>query len=353
MILYVVRYHPALSETFVRDEVRGLHAAGVPVELAAFDVRDSVEVEGIGAPVHAQPHRWGWLRVLPQLVFEWLRRPDRVPVRVLWLATLVRKARRVHVHFAGEAAEWARLACQRAGVPYSVTVHAVDLYKPRPALAEVLQDAAAVVAMTAFNVEALRQQYGIEARLVRFGLRLDGVPLADSARSQRIVSVGRNVPKKGLDQVVELARRLGARAEVVVVSDLPPSPPADVRGLLPHAAVLDLLATAGLFVLPCRRAVDGDMDGLPVVLVEAMAAGLPVVTTSVSGIPELVDEAVGWVVPADDPEAFFAAVEAALADPAERARRGAAGRARVLERGFSIGRLVAEMRGVLGSGRSL
>lgn len=350
MILYVVRYHPALSETFVRDEVRGLFADGVPIEMAAFDVRDSVAVEPIGAPVHPQPHRWGWLRALPALAWEWLRRPAVLPVRVLWLTTLVRKSRRVHVHFAGEAAEWARLACQRAGVPYSVTVHAVDLYKPRQALRAVLAGATAVVAMTAFNVDALRTEYGITARLVRFGLRLEGERTADSAHSRRIVAVGRNVPKKGLDQVVELARRLGDRADVVIVSDMLPSPPADVRGLLPHAEVLDLLAAAALFVLPCRRAPDGDMDGLPVVLVEAMAAGVPVVTTSVSGIPELVDDTVGWLVPADDGEAFFAAVEAALADPEERARRGTAGRARVRERGYVIGRLVAEMREILGAG---
>ncbi|GDX79636.1 colanic acid biosynthesis glycosyltransferase WcaL [Deltaproteobacteria bacterium] len=350
MILYVVRYHPALSETFVRDEVRGLFLAGVPVELAAFDVRDSVAVEPVGAPVHAQPHRWGWLGALPALLFEWLRRPGILPVRVLWLTTLVRRARRVHVHFAGEAAEWTRLACQRAGVPYSVTVHAVDLYKPRAALGAVLAGATRVVAMTAFNVEALRVGYAIEARLVRFGLRLDGIPLAAPDHSRLILAVGRNVPKKGLDRVVKLAQHLGDQAEVVIVSDMLPSPPADVRGLLPHAQVLDLMASAALFVLPCRRAPDGDMDGLPVVLVEAMATGLPVVTTNVSGIPELVDEAVGWVVPPDDEEALFAAVESALADPAERARRGAAGKDRVRQKLYGIARLVAEMKEVLGEG---
>lgn len=350
MILYVVRYHPALSETFVRDEVRALHRAGVPVELAAFDARDGVEVESVEAPVHAQPHRWGWLRVLPALALEWLRRPTRVSPRILWLAALARRATRVHVHFAGEAAEWARAACARAGVPYSVTVHAVDLYKPRPALTTVLQDAAAVVAMTAYNQALVAERHGVNARLVRFGLALDTIPRADPARSRRLLAVGRNVPKKGLDLVAALGPRLGDTAEIVLVSDAPASPGVTVLGLLHHAAVLRELGSAAVFVLPCRRAPDGDMDGLPVALVEAMAAGLPVITTTVSGLPELVDDEVGWLVPPDELGALEAAVRMAMADPVARARKGAAGRERVRARGYDLARLVAEMREVLGGG---
>ncbi len=348
MILYVVRYHPALTETFVRDEVRALHAAGVPVELAAFDPRDAVPIEPIGAPVHMQPHRWGWLRALPQMVAEWLRQPGVVSPRVLWLASLLRRSRRAHVHFAGEAAEWTRQACRRTRVPYGVTVHAVDIYKPRPGLAAVLGDAVVVVAMTEWNQRLLADKWGISARLVRFGVDATGAVEAQPARSRTILSVGRNVPKKGLDLVVGLARALGSQAEVHIISDLDPSPPAQVIPLCGHAEVRRIIATAGLFVLPCRRAADGDMDGLPVVLVEAMAAGVPVVTTSISGMPELVDAEVGWVVPPDDPDALLAAVREALANPEERRRRGAAGRRRVLERGYTVPRLVAAMREVLG-----
>lgn len=89
------------------------------------------------------------------------------------------------------------------------------------------------------------------------------------------------------------------------------------------------------------------MDGLPVVLVEAMAAGVPVVTTPISGIPELVDDEVGWVVPPEDPAALLAAVREALANPEERGRRGAAGRRRLLERGYTVARLVIAMRDIL------
>ncbi len=343
MTLYVVRYHPALSETFVRDELRALHEAGAALELAAFGARDTAGMEPVPFPVHLQPHRWGWLRALPALAVEWLRRPGRVPVRVLWLATLLRRAEHVHVHFAGEAAEWARAACARVGRRYTLTVHAVDLYKPRASLPDVLAAAAAVVAFTDYNRELLRTRYGVEAVRLRYGLELDRRATACPEASRRILAVGRNVPKKGLDLVVALAERLAGEAEVVIVSDLPATPHARVLGLRPHADVLALYATAACFVLPCRRAPDGDMDGLPVALVEAMAAGLPVVTTPISGIPELVDEQVGWLVPPDDLDALEAAVREALAQPFERRQRGDAGRARVVAQGFDRRRLAAAM----------
>lgn len=92
------------------------------------------------------------------------------------------------------------------------------------------------------------------------------------------------------------------------------------------------------------------MDGLPVALVEAMAAGLPVITTATSGIPELVDESVGWLVPADDLDALEAAVREALADPEARRQRGAAARNRVWAQGFERGRLAAAMINVFRGG---
>jgi glycosyltransferase involved in cell wall biosynthesis len=97
-----------------------------------------------------------------------------------------------------------------------------------------------------------------------------------------------------------------------------------------------------VLVLPCQRAPDGDLDGVPVALMEALAAGRPVITTPVSGIPELVDEEVGWLVPPGSAPALAEALCAA-ADPAERLRRGAAGPARLHERSFTISAQVSSV----------
>lgn len=336
MILYVLRYWPTLSETFAHAEIRGLPG----VELASFGAREG-DPALPGVRRHEAPHRWGWLRVLPALVGEWLRRPGWVPARVLWLTTRVRRASRVHVHFAGEAAAWTRQACLRAGVPYSVTVHAVDLWRPRADLDEILGDALRVVTVSEANRAELRRR-GVAAELVRCGVEA----AAPASVRGYVLTVARDVPKKGLDLVIAAARRLPAH-HFVLVSDLPDPriPNLEVRGLGPHAEVLALMGGARAFLLPCRIAPDGDRDGVPVVLLEALAASVPVVTTAVSGIPEIVDEAVGWLVPPDDVDALVAALEAPTAEAEARGRRGPA---RLVERGCTRGAQLAGMARVLG-----
>jgi len=337
LILYVLRYYPTRTETFAHLEARELPG----VEVAAFDRREG-EVDP-NLRLHAQPHGWQWLAALPALVVEWLRAPtaDR---RVLWLSTLVRRARRVHVHFAGEAAVWTREACRRAGVPYSVTVHAVDLWKPHPALDLVLRDAVAVVTVSEANRRELARR-GVGAELVRCGVPIGCRP----GPRDVVLCVARDVPKKGLDLYVALARAMPEVA-FVLVSDLPDPQLANlhVTGLLPHERVRDWIQRAGLFVLPCRVAPDGDRDGIPVVLLEALGASVPVVTTAVAGIAEIVDAEVGWLVPADDPTALLATVRMAWADPAERRVRGDAGPARLRALGCTTEAQVAAMAQLLG-----
>lgn len=350
-VLYVLRYYPTLTETFVHDEIRGLAEAGVDVALAGFDPRGDPAVEPLAVPIFSQPHRWGWLGAAGRLLREWLRAPALASRRVLWLADLLRREGigRVHVHFAGEAAEWAMEACARVGIPYSVTAHAVDLFKPRPRLGEVLRRAAAVVSVSSFHLRHLQADFGVAARLVRYGVRPERFARGPAEDPPVVLGVGRFVPKKGFDLVLAIAPRLERRATVRLVSDAPASPGVEVLGLLHHARCAEEMAKASVFVLPCRRAPDGDMDGLPVVIIEAMATGLPIITTHVSGIPDLVDDGVGWIVPVDDEAALLAAVRAALDDPAEARRRGEAGRRRVVERGYTHAAVVAAMREVHGA----
>lgn len=347
-VLYVLRYFPTLTETFVHDEIRAVGRA-LPVAIAAFDPRGDPHVEPPPAPVHARPHRWGWIPWLPALTLEFLRAGPAAP-RVLWLAALARRYRGLHVHFAGEAAAWAREAARRAGVPYGVTVHAVDLFKPRPDLGDVLRDADLVVTISEHNRRLLAERHGVDAVVIRCGVPLpaagDTGASAESAAESAavpdsgtpaappvVLAVGRWVPKKGLDTLAAAAAHLDG-VVVRLVSDAPPLAGVEVLGLRPRADVAREIARTAVFALPCRVAPDGDQDGIPVVLLEAVAAGVPVVTTAVSGIPELLDEAAAWIVPPDDPAALAAAIRAAIADPAEARRRAAVARARLVDRGF-------------------
>ena len=344
MILTVARYWPTLTETFVYDEVQALRARGVDVRVVALGQRGDPHTEPDPGPVLRRPHRAGWLAAAPDLLAERARGPVRAPTgqasspllrpeNVLWLAAMARSATLVHVHFAGDAAALTRAACARAGVPYAVTVHAVDLWKPRADLAAILGDAALVTTISDHAAGVLHARHGVRARVLRCGVPDAAFVAPRRAVPSEVLSVGRWVPKKGLDLLAAVAAEIPAR--VRLVSDAPPLPGVDVLGPRPRAEVRQLLARASVFALPCRVAPDGDRDGIPVVLLEAMAAAVPVVTTPVSGIPELVDASVGWLVPPDDPRALVAAIRSALADPDEAARRGADGRARVRGRGLT------------------
>ncbi len=240
----------------------------------------------------------------------------------------------LHVHFAGEAAEIAHALHLDLGIPYSVMVHAADLFRPRPSLADTLGAADAVLTVADHHVGDPRGA-GHRPR----GASAAGPTSTSCARCRLgtgAVAVGRNVEKKGFADLLRVWPEVDL--DLALVSDWTgPVPPRVTRhgSASFRMACATRSARASVLVLPCRRAASGDMDGVPMVLMEAMALGRPVVTTRLSGIPELVDDSVGWLVPPDDPAALIAALRQA-SDRDECARRGARGPARLRERGFTL-----------------
>lgn len=342
-VLYLLRYYPTLTETFVYREIAAVAARGIEVTVASLGERaDGALQEDLpDVPVLRVPRRPLTGRFsTPSAGVRFLRAHQRPKdaARLPWLVAHAAGFDRIHTHFAGEAAEFAHALYLDLGLPYSVTSHAADLFKPRPATARLLQAADAVLTVTEYNARLIEREFGVRARVVRSGIDPDEWPprpLPDGPL--RAIAVARNVPKKGLDTLLDAWAALDAPlARLTLVSDVSGPVPDGVRvlGLRPRAEVQAELAAANLFVLPCRRAPDGDMDGLPLALIEALASGRPVITTPISGIPELVDESVGWLVPPDDPQALVEALRAA--DSAERARRGARGPARIRELGCTL-----------------
>ncbi|MEZ4321036.1 MAG: glycosyltransferase family 4 protein [Myxococcota bacterium] len=310
-VLYVLRYWPTVSETFVAGEIAELQRQGVAVAVLSMGTRaDGAYADGLPAvPVLHVPRG---LALAPAL----LRRPalSKHSVRRKWAIREARalEVRRVHAHFAGEAAFLARDVARALDVPFSVTVHAADLFKPRPGLGALLREAAPCVTVCDHHRSWIARHHGADATVVRCGIDPHGRPAADpTIEPARVVCVARDVPKKGLDRL----RRAVPPVRLDLVGAGAPVPPSRIPARL---------AAAQLFALPAQVATDGDRDGIPVAMMEAMAAGLPVVTRPVSGIPELVDETVGWI----DVD-FERVLREALNNPGERARRGSAGRERV------------------------
>jgi colanic acid/amylovoran biosynthesis glycosyltransferase len=350
-VLYPLRYYPTLSETFIYREIDGVGAAGIDVTIAALGERSDgvLQDEAPRAPVLRVPRSGSasaWLR--PSTGQRWLARQQRPKDarRLPWLRQQVERLGIVHVHahFGGEAAEWAHALWLDLGLPYTVTVHAVDLFKPRPALAEVL-GAAQKVLTVATSHRPLLATFGIEPTLVRCGVDLDRHTAGPPPQGPlRALFAGRDVPKKGLDTLLDAWEGLDLPdARLTLVTDRGGNLPAGVTsaGLLPPKELRARFAQCNAFVLPCRLAADGDRDGVPVVLMEALATGRAVITTPVSGIPELVDEQVGWLVPPDRADLLREALQEAHHDVAMRARRGAAGPDRLRTRGFLLADQIA------------
>lgn len=374
-VLYLLRYYPTLTETFVNNEISGVMATGVSVTVASLGHREDAALAADlpTAPVLQVPRHPLRGRLRPPTPGQrWLaahQRPKDV-ARLPWLAHAAAGFDRIHVHFAGEAAELAHALRLDTGLPYTVTVHAADLFKPRPALDEVLAGADAVLAISEHNarlVQARLNNVGASAVpvwLVRCGPDTRfWLPSPLPEGPLRALFVGRPVPKKGLDVLLAAWAGLGLPdARLDLVTELPRGaslpPGARCLGLLPPRGVREAMGAANLFVLACRAAPDGDLDGVPVSLMEALASGRPVITTPVSGIPELVaddpsaprpgPQEVGWLVPPDDPAALRDALRSATAP--ERALRGERGLNRLWERGFTLEDQVKGLLAALGLG---
>lgn len=381
---YVLKRYPRYSETFIVHEILAHERAGLSIDI--FPLRPVAEthfqdaVARVQAPVIRIPEKmrstpafWTLLaaarRELPGF-WRALGAVDEVNpddlVQAVTLALQVRQRRigHLHAHFGTVATTVARLAASFAGIGYSFTAHAKDIYYqyPEPIHLDVkLRDADALVTISDFNRRHLARTFGAEATLVYNGLELRGLPFSGAEPASReIIAVGRLIEKKGFHVLIEacrLMRERGADFTVRIIGSGPEegrlraqiarsglSDVATLAGPRPQSEVVATMRRGALLAAPCIVGGDGNRDGLPTVLLEAMAVGLPCVATDVTGIPELVvDGKTGLIVPEGDPDTLADRMEALLGDAALRARLSLAGRARI-ERDFDIDVNAARLR---------
>jgi glycosyltransferase involved in cell wall biosynthesis len=261
----------------------------------------------------------------------------------------------VHSHFGWSGATTAALLGALLGVPWSMTLHAKDIFTKRRGIERKLASADLVVTVCEYNRDYIETEF--DAWVPNLEVLTCGVvppPGGRRASEVDVVTVARLIPKKGIDT---LLRALPENATCEVVGDGPEldalkaiaGPSVTFRGALPHDEALDRIAHAKVFALPCRVAPDGDRDAMPTVIIEAMMRGVPVVSTTVVGIPEMVDDGVGRLVPPDDPDALRAALTALLEDEALNARLGEHASLHARQR-FALdrqaGRLLALLEGI-------
>jgi glycosyltransferase involved in cell wall biosynthesis len=372
---YVLRKFPVLSETFVLNEILALEERGIPVHIFALapprDPRFHEGVSRLKAEISYVPGLQDWRA----LIRHARRQAQRSPVRFrkelrrvlltgrpwLWwrflqAAYIADRARRyrlahLHAHFANRTANVALIASRLLKIPFSFTAHAFDIFREvdEKVLVRKMKAAAFTVTVSDYNVahlSSLRGAGGARLELVRNGidfLRFRPPASPPPAEPFTILAVARLVEKKGLPVLIEACRLLregavtfrcgivgkGAQRGLLEQRIREAGLDEHVHLLGPHTQgqIVARFHAAHVVALPCIVGEDGNRDGLPVSIVEALACGVPVVSTAVTGIPEAVRHEVnGLLVPENDAPALAAALERLAGDRALLARLAAAAR---------------------------
>lgn len=380
-VAVIVSRFPKITETFILREIQELERQGQPVRLVPLLRHEESVVhpeaeswieralytpfmswaigrENVRAFLKAPGH---YLRTLGRVVLGSLRSPNLLwgtlgifPKSVYLGRVLAREGvGHLHAHFATHPAMAAYIASEFGGLPWSFTAHAHDIFlaKSRPMLGEKIRRAAFVRAISNYNRRFLEERYPDAAsgciRVIHMGIDPAGYGPGE-ADPTRILCVASLKPYKGIPALVEACGRPPLRDrdfQLAIVGDGPQRKEVEERiqdlGLEDRIALLgsrtqeevaELLASASIFVHPSTVTRQNWMDGIPVALMEAMATQLPVVSTWVSGIPELVEDGRnGILVFPDDPGALAEALASLLDDPARARAMGANARTKIQE----------------------
>ncbi|MFN7950262.1 MAG: glycosyltransferase [bacterium] len=403
-LAYLVMRFPAVTETFVLREMVELERQGLPLELYVV-IRQNEQVvhpdaHAYLARLHTSPYlsprvvlanlRWMlrkpgtyfrlWWRTFRELWGTWnflARAIVLFPKAAAFAARMEEQGvGHVHAHFATHTAYMAYLIHELTGITISFTAHAHDIFIRKAMLCRKVAAARFVAVISEFNREWLVKHCGEAARakihVVRCGVFPERHPSRPAGAKPRepgapfqVLTVASLRDYKGIPVLIEACRLVrdripGLHWEVIgggpdrarleaLIGEKGVGDVLTLAGPRPEDQVAARLAAADAFVLTSVVMPDMRMEGIPVVLMEALATGLPTVATRISGIPELViDGDTGWLVPERDPNAVAEALVGLYNDSIEAARRGARGRAHVLDE-FTVAGNVARLRALFES----
>ena len=382
-VAYIIGTYPLLTTTFIDREIAMLRELGAEVSVVSLrrphgrlspDQMKAAEHVRYVLPVAPRALmlanlRFGFGRPLVYirtLVYLMTRPHPTVRDRIrtilhfgegVQVADLLRDApgnEPIHAHFIDRAAIAALTASRLLERPYSVTAHANDIYVDPVMLSEKITEARFVATCTEYNAAHLVDvvpEAAVRVTCIHHGLDVDRFAPAPASPTTRpaILAVGQLKEKKGFTYLVAACHELRNRGldfvcNIVGEGPLRPELEAQIResqlediitlhGALDHQDVIDQFRAASVFALPCITAANGDRDGIPNVILEAMAMELPVVSTRHSGIPEAVEDTrSGLLVPQRDTAALTDALEQLLVDFEARRRMGRVGREIVVSR---------------------
>ena len=368
----LVKQFPKLSESFIQGEIESLIRAGHELTIISI----ARPTERVGPTVtDTVLARLRYLRdvpfwrVLTELLLQLIFRPfttiktlvrgqEEIPARELGaLLALCRSARvsHIHAHYLTTPAALASAAANLEGPTFSISAHAKDIYlEPSHGIASRIKNARFVSTCTEHNANYLRTLAAEPEKihLVYHGIDTQRFKAANASLANdvpTIVAVGRFKEKKGFDVLIQACAKLLAKGKRFrchiygygdqqahlkgLIDDLHVADHVELRAPVNHSQLTRILAEADMFALPCRIAKDGDRDGIPNSVLEAMAAELPVVATKVSGLPEVIHSGHnGVLVTSENSTGLAQELEALLDDPGLRQRLGHNARQTIIER---------------------
>lgn len=384
-LIYIVGTFPAFSTVFIDREIRSMREQDVDLQILAIreptedqplsnEQRDFMKTVTYLLPLDIMAFLMGnllfllgqpltYLGTLRYLLFS---PHPTMKVRIMTLlhfaegvhaAHLLRGRTfdHLHAHFVDRAAVVALVASRLLKVPYSLTAHANDIYVNPVLLREKIDGAKFMTTCTGYNFKYLTKEMGSDVKgklhLAYHGLDLSNYqPVKEKTPRARplLMSVGRLTEKKGFTYLIDACRALVDQGYDFECHIVGPGPLQDTLnaqieaqgltevvtlcGPIPHDDVISKYNEATAFVLPCIIAKDGDRDGIPNVLIEAMAMQLPAVSTDHSGIPELIENGVsGLLVPPTEVAPLIEALKTLLDDPQLCEQLAKQGRQKVLE----------------------
>ncbi len=397
-IAYIMSRFPMISETFILYEILELERLGLHIEIfPLLRQNESVkhaEVEALADRVHYN-HVFSMATLTAQLY--WLYKRPRnyllawwraiygnfnskkflsralvvVPLAALFARQMQKlNIEHIHAHWATHPALAAYIAQQLTGLTYSFTTHANDIYVEQSMLDEKIHNASSIVTISEYNRQFLHQLYGTEAtdKTVVIHCGIDPNVFQSQAATKQteqftIICVARLEEKKGHTYLIKACAQLDAQGvnfRCLLIGDGEKRPQIEAQieqfgladrlillGLQPRHRIKELLAEANVMVLASIITKTGQMEGIPVALMEALAMELPVIATAISGIPELIkDGETGLLVPERDPQAITTALLNLYNSPELGSELGRAGRIKVLQE-FNLHRNVAKLYHIL------
>ena len=380
---YILLWFPKPSETFVFREVKNLFEAGLPLSVytlyGKLNKDLSVEMQSYEGELFHLGVRW--VVLLPFFILYWLGRAPRKTVSILatilfrkwrglektaengwaclcafYLAYRFEQDQIAHIHapWACGCATAAWVASRLTEIPFSFTMRAWDIYPPDSLIGEKTKDALLIRSETQYNIDFLQKFTGAEAG--KFFLTYNGVPMERVAPREvglqppyQLLAVGRLVGKKGYAFLLEacaLLKQQDIAFHLHIVGDGPLESELKLlceklaldesvtfHGFCPYEAIPGFFKKADIFMMPCVIDTSGDRDGIPTVIMESLIHHVPVITTPVSGIPELIENGVtGVLVPEKDPQALADAVCELIHNPEDARKMADAGNVKVQQK---------------------